>query len=65
MSLLAQTVRTLSRTGHQSPTPPAPPRPNLDGMSESTSAIVPDGHREPLLHAATFVLAVLLLPVPP
>jgi zinc D-Ala-D-Ala carboxypeptidase len=32
-------------------------------MSESTSTIVPDGHRERLLHAATFVLAVLLLPV--
>jgi hypothetical protein len=32
-------------------------------MSESTSAIVPDGHRERLLHGATFVLAVLLLPV--
>lgn len=37
-------------------------------MSESTSAIAlpraaPDGHRERLLHAAAFVLAVLLLPV--
>ncbi len=32
-------------------------------MSEPTSTIVPDGHRERLLHAATFVLAVLLLPV--
>jgi zinc D-Ala-D-Ala carboxypeptidase len=60
---------TLSRTGHQTPTPLAPPPPNVDGMTESTTAIldtpraVRDGHRERLLRAATFVLAVLLLPV--